>query len=259
MRNTDLPEFAKLLSDFLMGYGKTKPDIDTTAFWFKALSPFSPSTIGQAFAAYAQERPDFAPAPNGIAARCRLMDGRPEENEAWAIALSSRDERESVMWTAEIQEAFTLCRPVLEAGDEVGARMAFKDAYVRLVTAARADGRPARWSVSEGWDRERRQLVVARAVHAGLLPAPPQHLALEHDADEQDASGRPEGLLRVMEAVAQLEDPFVKAARVREERQREEDETERQRRAEIDRQTKEYLDQHPEARYGKLKHMKPVQ
>lgn len=202
MRNTDLPEFTRLLTDALVGYGKPKPDAETIAFWFKALSPFSPATIGQAFAAYAAERPDFAPVPNSISARCKLMDGRPDENEAWAIALSSRDERESVLWTAEIQEAFSLCRTVLDTGDEVGARMAFKDAYARLVQAARINNQPARWNVSEGWDTERRGLVVARAVQAGLLAAPPSHLTLVYEGDKK--AGRPEGLQKLLDTCAHI-------------------------------------------------------
>lgn len=251
MRNSDVPEFTKLLSDFLMGYGKPRPDADTIAFWFKSLSPFSPATIGQAFNSYSTERPDFAPAPNGIVARCKLMDGRPEENEAWAVAITSRDERETVMWTEEMQEAFTLCRPVLESGDEIGARMAFKDAYSRLVLAARAQNRPAKWNVSAGWDNERRQLVVARAVSAGLLSGPQPHLAIGYEGDSQPV--RPEGLERVKEALASLESPLDKLERVREQTLIEESDFERQRREEIDREAKEYLKQHPEARYGQLK------
>jgi hypothetical protein len=251
MRNTDMPEFNKLLGDFLMGYGKPRPDADTTAFWFKTLLPFSPATIGQAFNVYAAERPDFAPAPNGIAARCRLLDGRPDENEAWALALASQDERETVMWTEEMQEAFSLCRPVLAGGDEVGARMAFKDAYTRLVSAARAADRPASWKVSEGWDRERRELVIARAVRTELLGGPPAHLSLTVDGDVP--AEKPEGLQRVLEAVAKLEDPRTKAARI----QAENEEADRKRREAIDRQTREYLEKHPEARYGQLDKMKP--
>lgn len=202
MRNTDLPEFTRLLTDAMVGYGKPRPDAETIAFWFKALAPFSPATIGQAFAAYAAERPDFAPVPNSIVARCKLMDGRPDENEAWAVALTSRDERESVLWTEEIQEAFNLCRPVLDGGDEVGARMAFKDAYTRLVQAARVNNKPTRWNVSEGWDQERRGLVVARAVQAGLLAAPPAHLAIAYEGDA--APGRPEGLQKLLEDCAHI-------------------------------------------------------
>lgn len=202
MRNTDLSEFTRLLTESLVGYGKPRPDAETIAFWFKSLAPFSPATIGQAFAAYAAERPDFAPVPNSIVARCKLMDGRPEENEAWAIALSSRDERDTVLWTAEIQEAFSLCRPVLDTGDEIGARMAFKDAYIRLVQTARANNKPAQWNVSEGWDTERRGLVVARAVQAGLLAAPPAHLALSYEGDTKP--GRPEGLQRLLDTCGHI-------------------------------------------------------
>lgn len=242
MRNSDLPEFAKLLTDFLMGYGKPAPDSATTAFWFRQLSAFSPATIGKAFAAYQVERPDFAPAPNGIVARCKLMDGRPDENEAWAMALASRDERETVTWTTEMQEAFGLCKGVLDGGDEIGARMAFKDAYTRLVTAARAGNVPVKWSVSEGWDKERKELVIARAIAAGALPAPPVHLQLEYEGGMP--AERPEGLKRVLEACKQLEDPHVKAER----RRIQFEEEERFRAQQIDAQVKQYRQDHPEAR-----------
>lgn len=251
MRNSDLPDFARLLGDFLMGYGKPKPDSDTTAFWFKALAQFSPATIGQAFNAYSTERPDFPPVPNSIAARCRLLDGRPDENEAWAMALSSKDERETVVWTEEMAEAFLLCKAPLATGDEIGARMAFKDAYARLVREARAAHRPAVWSVSAGWDQERRQLVLARAAQAGLLEAPPAHLKIVDDSGQ--GPGRPEGLQRVLEAVAQLEDPRDKAERIAAENEV----ADMARRKEIDRQMREYLAKHPEARYGQLDKMKP--
>ena len=61
--------------------------------------------------------------------RMSSAGGHPTANEAWALALSSADETETVVWTDQIAEAAGIVRPILDAGDEVGARMAFRDAY----------------------------------------------------------------------------------------------------------------------------------
>ena len=215
MKVSDKKEFGKLLAGVMAGFGKPLEDAALVNVWFNVLAPFEPKTIAAAFSAYAIERPDFAPVPNSIAARCRLLDGRPDDNEAWAMALSSRDERETVVWTEEMAQAFAQCQNVLDLGDEVGARMAFKDAYGRLVTSARAENRPAVWSVSPGWDAERRAVSLNKAVAAGLLPAPQARLLLPNGATDADVvDTRPEGLQRVLAALAELESPIVKAERI---------------------------------------------
>jgi hypothetical protein len=250
MQPKDKPQFGKLLAHVLAGYGKPLPAAAEIDIWYNQLAPFLPSTIKQAFEAYCLERPDFAPAPNGIAARCKLLDGRPDESEAWAVALTSRDERESVTWTSEMAEAFDLARPLLSVGDEIGARMAFKDAYKRLVNEARSLNRPAQWTVSAGWDAGRHQLAAQDAVNAGLLEGPKQPLALPNESGM--VAAKPEGLKRVMEALAQLEDPLEKAKRLSAARLVAEDEAERARRQALDRKVQAYLREHPEARYGQL-------
>lgn len=166
------PEFVLLLKQVMAGYGKALPDPTIIEAWWEELSPFKGDVIRRAFAAYRLDKPDHAPVPNSIAARCRLLDGRPDENEAWALAVSSRDEADTVVWTAECARAFAVCQPVLAIGDEVGARMAFKEAYVRMVSEARAVGDPVEWTVSQGWDMARRAVALNRAVAAGQLPAP---------------------------------------------------------------------------------------
>lgn len=250
MRTEDMPQFAKLLADVLAGYGKKLPEAAEINMWFRQLSPFLPAVVEKAFAAYCMERPDFAPAPNGIVARCKLLDGRPDDNEAWAIAITSQDERETVVWTQEMAEAFRVASPLMAAGDEIGARMAFKDSYKRLVDNARATNKPACWSVSAGWDGDRRQIAVQKAVVAGLLAAPPQHLALTNESGLPAA--KPEGLRKLLDAVAKLEGPEEKLARIQAQRQAEDDARDRAKREEADRKTREYLAQHPEARYGSL-------
>lgn len=104
-----------------------------------------------------------------ILQRVSAADGRPGEDEAWALALKASDETESVVLTEEVMLALTAARPVLAAGDKVGARMAFKSAYARAVDASRRDGREAKWSLSMGYDPERRRIAVEEAAMLGRL------------------------------------------------------------------------------------------
>ncbi|MEW2924999.1 hypothetical protein [Pseudomonas juntendi] len=96
-------------------------------------------------------------------------DGRPGKDEAWSIALSASDEHETVVMTAEIRQAMAASNPILEAGDKVGARMAFMSAYERLVSFARAEDRPTAWEVSLGFDAARRVAAIESAVRAQLI------------------------------------------------------------------------------------------
>lgn len=96
--------------------------------------------------------------------------GRPGSNEAWATALQALDERNTVVWTEEMAQAWEVARPVVQGGDEIGGRMAFKDAYERLVRAARDERRTPVVTVSVGWDAEQRAAAVEKAVKIGYMP-----------------------------------------------------------------------------------------
>lgn len=96
--------------------------------------------------------------------------GRPGANEAWATALSALDERNTVVWTEEVAQAWEVARPVVQGGDEIGGRMAFKDAYERLVRAARDERRTPVVTVSVGWDAGMRAAAVEKAVKIGYMP-----------------------------------------------------------------------------------------
>ncbi|UTD54947.1 hypothetical protein [Halomonas sp. MS1] len=95
-------------------------------------------------------------------------------NEAWALALRSTDEQETVVWTPEIASAFATAKPLLdgERPDKVGARMAFLAAYERELATAKAEARQPEWMVSLGHDPQRREIALTAAVSAGKLPAP---------------------------------------------------------------------------------------
>jgi hypothetical protein len=96
----------------------------------------------------------------------------PTANEAWALVLSSQDEAETVVWTEQIAEAAGIAQPILDDGDKTGARMAFRDAYERILRE-RSDS--PRWFASLGSDPVRRQDALDRAVSAGRLSS--QHAA----------------------------------------------------------------------------------
>lgn len=72
-----------------------------------------------------------------ILQRVQAADGRPGKDEAWAIAMTTNDEYETVVLTDEIQLALAAAKPVLDAGDKIGARMAFISAYERFVGQSR--------------------------------------------------------------------------------------------------------------------------
>lgn len=97
----------------------------------------------------------------------RLDDGRPGVEEAWSQM--PFDESQSVVWTDEMANAFGVARGLLDEGDRVAARMAFKEAYTRLVGEARDAGRPVSWSPSLGFDKSGQEAVLADAVSKGRL------------------------------------------------------------------------------------------
>lgn len=116
----------------------------------------------------------------------RLDDGRPGPEEAWSMI--PHDERSSVVWTAEMAEAFGVCCGLILQGDLVAARMAFRECYSAAVVRARAEQTPVRWIPSLGHDPSMREHAIEEAVRKGrigrahaasLLPAPTEALQLE--------------------------------------------------------------------------------
>jgi Sec-independent protein translocase protein TatA len=178
MHSRDFDEFSLLLDDAydLIGSGVNKViSGGAKALFFKAMAPYSLDVFRAALSAHCLDKVHgrFTPKPADIIKQIEgsaANDGRPSSDEAWAIALTSRDESDTVIWTQEIAEAFAICSPVFP--DEVGARMAFKDAYTRLVGVARATPTPAQWRASLGWDAAKREAAIVKAGNCGLLCAP---------------------------------------------------------------------------------------
>lgn len=106
----------------------------------------------------------------------RIDDGRPTADEAWAAA-GTRDESRTVVTTDEALEALGEVRILLES-DEVAARMAFRDAYKRIVTQSKESGRQPVWMPSLGTNPAGRAAPVLRAVEQGRLTHKQAELAI---------------------------------------------------------------------------------
>lgn len=98
-------------------------------------------------------------------------DGRPSADEAWAKALLGYDENATVVMNDEIAKAMEIARPIMDERDRVGARMAFKNAYERIVLEARERKTPVRWYPSLGLDKQGRENAIREAVERGQLPS----------------------------------------------------------------------------------------
>jgi hypothetical protein len=209
MQPNDFDAFAQPLDDAydLIGVGANKViSGGAKSMFFAALAPYSLATVRAALGAHCVDkvRGRFTLKPADIIEQIEasaLNDGRPGAEEAWAIALRSQDEADTVVWTWECAEAYALAKPVMALGDEVGARMAFKEAYTRLVAAARAERRPAAWSASIGWDAGRRDAELRRAAVTGLLPVPAATALLSGPSAEEPPS---ENAIEQLAAVKKL-------------------------------------------------------
>lgn len=115
--------------------------------------------------------------PKVVLDRLEVLAGRLAPNEAWAHAIRAQDERNTVVWTDEMRAAWQVAAPIMDARDKVGARMAFIDAYGRLVAEAREARRLPVMVVSIGWDVSQRAAALDQAVTQGLLTA---EVAAEH-------------------------------------------------------------------------------
>lgn len=108
--------------------------------------------------------------PKAVLDQLDAIQGRLGADEAFALVLKATDETQTVVWTDEIAQAWTACAPMLKGRDQVGARMAFKQAYERIVQDARAQLKRPVPAVSLGSDQKLRIVAVDLAHKHGRLP-----------------------------------------------------------------------------------------
>lgn len=200
MFEPDLAAFSGILDTTLALYSRAgfTPNGAQTALWFRALSGYTLAEVRAALDAHVRDpqRGRFAPVPADVIGQIESQrqpaDDRPGGDEAWAIAIKAADECNTLVWTQEIAEAWSIAKPVFLSRDEVGARMAFRDAYARLVIAAQHRNEPPNWQVSLGHDPELRPIALDAGVKANRLS--PQHDALPAPAGK--------GILELLESSA---------------------------------------------------------
>lgn len=199
MRREDYDEFAQLLDAAFDLIGKTPAakvvSATSKALFFQALADYPLPQVRAAIGTHVK-RGKFTPTPADLIEHLEAAsasDTRPGPEEAWAIALTARDEHDSIVWTSEVAEAWGIARPVLDTSGAISARKTFIEAYERLVSLARTTRRPVVWTAHLGWDKGRQAMVLQRAVDLGLLPAkkvagllPPPEVP---DSELSDAAG----------------------------------------------------------------------
>lgn len=218
MHEQDKKEFAEVIRATFDNYHREQPMNATLRLWWEMLAGFDIAAVRAACLRFIATEPKYPPTIGQLLEILRPgggNDGRLGADEAWAKALLGQDQSETVVTTPEILAAMSAAQPVLDMGDEIGARMAFKDAYNRLVAEARAAGKPVEWLPTLGWNKEKQAGALREAVKAGLLPAP-KATAMLPPPTPTKVDIDPKGLARLREAVSQLKPASQKIREARE-------------------------------------------
>lgn len=163
MTNNDAADFQALLGATMELYGKSISS-QALRLWWASLQDLSIDDVRIALSAHIRgARGHFAPMPSDVISGCQKDSGHLPADEAWAIALRSQDEAESVVWTTAIASALGAASPCLAAGDKYGARNAFLSAYHRLSV-----GEPA-WTVSMGTCSASREIAIDKALRMKVI------------------------------------------------------------------------------------------
>lgn len=150
-------------------FGKPTPSVQIKTIWWRILINYDLNSVLKALEHHASHG-KFFPKPADIIELLTTDDGRPSADEAWAIALQGQSEEASVVWTEEISQAwFTSALPIMEVGDKVGARVAFRDNYNRRVEYARRNGIAAAWFMSAGNNKQITHDVAIEAERLGRM------------------------------------------------------------------------------------------
>lgn len=175
MKPTDKASFGILVIGYFQEVYERAVTPALLSIWYETLKPYALDDIEAAFARYVAD-PEccrFAPKPGDIVrylAEPSADDGRPGPDEAWGLLVRLiRDERETGVLTDEMRAGWAACQPILDLGDEVGARKCFLAVYTRHVEDARQRGQRARWTVTLGTDPTLRQQRLTEAAQANRL------------------------------------------------------------------------------------------
>lgn len=165
MLDNDKREFSDLLDAVLPIY-RMEASKETKRLWWAVLQRHNMADVSAAFGEHVSKNgKGITPADIGNLIAAANPDGRPGADEAWAM-LPYQDEAASVVMTEEMAEAFGIAR---EVDDKNGARMAFRDAYTRIVERNKRAGIAPKWFPSLGDDKQGREIVLTEAARLGRI------------------------------------------------------------------------------------------
>lgn len=94
--------------------------------------------------------------------------GHPGVEQAWAmVSQKVHSDTPTVFVTDPMREAYGAALAL--EGDQVAARMAFKEAYIAAVNQAEARGEPPQWSMMPGTDPRQKELAITEALKKGII------------------------------------------------------------------------------------------
>ena len=211
MNKDDVKPFHDLFESVMPIY-RMEASKGTKLIWWNLLNKYSLELISQAFEEHVKVN-NRSITPADILAMIEKIspDGRPGADEAWALI--PRREADTVVITEEMATALRAAQPLLDEGDQIAARMAFKGAYVTAVDQAKRAQIPAKWFISMGWDIEGRLAPVSEALMLGRITtgqacaALPKHVVATMLQEEQRLAllGPEENVKRVEEIISKGE------------------------------------------------------
>jgi len=195
MNSTDKAGFATHILAIAEIYGKALSPAAIGIYW-TALQGYPLAAVQRAFERHVQnsEAGRFFPKPADLIRQLQPRagdDDHPDPDEAWGLLVRLiQDERETGVLTEEMRAGWAACQPILDAGDEVGARKCFLTVYARQVEDARRRGQRARWTVTLGTCPQLRAQRLTEAVRANRLSRDQMTALLPGPAPAQPRSGR---------------------------------------------------------------------
>jgi len=168
MTTDDKKRFLELMNGCASSYSKQMEKNAISIFW-DFLKDYDIGDVEKAFRQHLRASKFFPTIAEIIE---HIPNANAQEHigadEAWIIAKTAMNPNSSVCATNEILQAFDTVQAVYSNRDENPARMAFREAYNRIV---KASGIKPRWFMSVGEDKAQAEAVALKAVQLGRLPA----------------------------------------------------------------------------------------
>lgn len=119
----------------------------------------------------------FCPSLSEFRSWCRPVDAINAVwiggSTAWAVAVASQREENTIIWTHENQAAWQSVQSLIGIGDKFNASKAFIEKYEALVEIAKAENREPVYITSLGTDTAHRIAATEEAKQSGLIASVP--------------------------------------------------------------------------------------